>query len=141
MASAGATTAAAAAAAERRRRLQEEEELMTPYSREDLDNDFEFKIVRANSGVFGKPEVFNRLIEEEAGAGWQLVEKFDNQRVRFKRPRSARQRDAVLPPGVDPYRVQWGLSESVYSMTVALSIVGAMALIILGIILFQIFAG
>jgi hypothetical protein len=133
MAAAGA--AAAAAAAERAR--QEEEENMTPYSHEELDNDWEFKIVRASTGVFNKPEHFNRLIEEEARAGWQLLEKFDNSRVRFKRPRSARQRDAQLPPGVDPYRVRYGISENAVVGLVLLAVFGGMGLLILVISLFE----
>ena len=51
------------------------------------------------------------LSEEEAIASWQLVEKFDKNRVRFKRPTSAQKRDAMLPPGVNPYRTQYGISE------------------------------
>ena len=132
---AGAGAAAAAAAAQRER--QEEEEQMTPYTREELDNDWEFKIVRANTNAFGKPAVFNRLIEEEARAGWQLVEKFDNQRVRFKRPRSARLRDAQLPPGVDAYRVRYGMSEGAYVALILLAVFGGMGLLMAGIFLFE----
>jgi hypothetical protein len=100
----------AVAAAEAQRRMQEEEEEMTTYGSDDSGQDWEFKIVRANTPVFGKPEHFNRLLEEEAQAGWSLVEKFDNSRIRFKRPRVARLNDATLPPGIDPYRVQYGRS-------------------------------
>jgi hypothetical protein len=96
-----------AAAAAERQRMNEEEE-MTAYSQEDL-KDWEFKIVRANTGVFGKPAEFTKLIQEEARAGWVLVEKFDNSRVRFKRPVSARESDAQLPPEVDPYRTHYGM--------------------------------
>ena len=96
-----------AALAARRRQFREEEE-MTTYSPEDLNN-LEFKIVRANTGIFGKPAEFNKLIQEEARAGWELVEKFDNRRVRFKRPVSARQHDSQLPPDVNPYRTHYGM--------------------------------
>src|SRR5208283_5486729 len=103
--SAGAAAAAAAAEAERRR--QEEEE-MTKYSDADLQGDWEFKIVRANTMAFGKPDVFRQVCAEEARAGWTLVEKFDDSRLRFKRPISARAGDAGL--GIDPYRSQYGTS-------------------------------
>ena len=93
-----------------RQRIEQEEEEMTTYGPDDLSRDWEFKIVRANTAAFGKPEHFNRLLEEEARAGWSLVEKFDNNRIRFKRPREARANDSNLPPGVDPYRVQYGMS-------------------------------
>jgi hypothetical protein len=124
MAAAGAAAAAAAKRAA-------EEEHMTNYSREDLTEDWEFKIVRANTGVFSKPAVFQKLIEEEARAGWQFVEKFDNSRVRFKRPASARRRDAQLPEDVDPYRTQYGLSEGAFVVVLLGIIFGILGLVVL----------
>jgi hypothetical protein len=135
MAAAGAAGAAAAAAA--RQRMLEEEEQMTPYTREELDNDWEFKIVRANTNVFSRPANFQKLVEDEARAGWQLVEKFDNQRVRFKRPRSARQRDGQLPVGVDPYRVHYGMSEGAFVMIILAVVFGMLAALFLVIALIE----
>ena len=100
--------AAAAAAAEMQR--QEEEE-MTKYTDADLQGDWEFKIVRSNLAGFKNPEFFQQVCAEEARAGWTLVEKFDNQRLRFKRPISARAGDAGLD--FDPYRSQVGTSSGV----------------------------
>jgi hypothetical protein len=88
--------------------LRAEEENMAQYTQDALTGDWEFKVVRSDSGAFRKPEVLNRLVEEEAQAGWVLLEKFDDNRVRFKRPRSARAMDAFLPEGVDPYRTRYG---------------------------------
>lgn len=122
--------AAAAAAAAAKRAAEEEEEQMTNYSREDLNDDWEFKIVRSNTGVFGRPAVFQKLIEEEGRAGWQFVEKFDNSRVRFKRPASARRRDAQLPAGVDAYRTHYGLSEGAFVFVLLGIIFGMLGLII-----------
>jgi hypothetical protein len=123
---AGAAGATAAAAAERRR-LQEEEE-MTAYSQEELQG-WEFKIVRANTSVFGKPEVLNKLIQEEARAGWALVEKFDDQRIRFKRPVSARQNDGQLPPDVNPYRTHYGMSTIRFTLLIlAAALLGVCAI-------------
>lgn len=100
------------AAQEQRRRDQEEEEEMTRYSTDELDDNWEFKIVRSETGAFRRPEVFQSLLQEESIAGWELVEKLDNRRVRFKRPRDARRRDATLPTGFDPYRSQYGRPSS-----------------------------
>jgi hypothetical protein len=97
-----------ALAATRLAQQQQEEEDMAEYAQDDLRKDWEFKIVRSDSAVFRKPEVLNRLLEEEAQAGWVLLEKLDDSRIRFKRPRSAQSRDAYLPPDVDPYRTQYG---------------------------------
>jgi hypothetical protein len=109
------------------RRMLAEEEKMTGYSNEDLEGDWEFKILRANSAAFRKPEDFRKVLEEEARAGWELVEKFDNSRIRFKRRVSSRRHDEqLLSSGVDPYRVQYGPSLILYRLffiLVALSVV------------------
>ena len=81
---------------------------MTQYTQDDFQKDYEFKIVRSDSGAFRDPETLQKLVEEESRAGWVMLEKFDDGRVRFKRPRSARAKDAFLPEGVDPYRTQYG---------------------------------
>ena len=108
----GGVVAASAAAREKERRQKrlhaEEEEHMTDYTRDDLASDWEFKIVRSETRAFRKPEVMGALVEEEAQAGWVMLEKFDDSRVRFKRSRAARARDAYLSEGVDPYRTRYG---------------------------------
>jgi len=114
--------AAAAAEKKRQQQLHTEEENMTQYTQEDLKGDWEFKIVRSESGAFRKPEVLEKLIEEEARAGWVLLEKFDDSRVRFKRPRSARARDGFLPEGVDPYRTRYGAPSARYAVLTSVSI-------------------
>ena len=107
---------AAAAVAQKRRRAklaeEEEEETMTGYAQDDLTGDWEFKIVRSESMAFRRPEVLKGLVEEEAQAGWVLLEKLDHGRVRFKRPQRARARDVYLPEGVDPYRTQYDAGPS-----------------------------
>lgn len=124
----------AAAAAEKRRRQQqeEEEERMTPYSSDELNGEWEFKIVRSESRAFRKPDVFQRLLNEESIAGWQLLEKLDNSRVRFKRPISARKRDNMLPQGLDPYRTQVG-SDTRKTLLFIILGVGLTALFIAGV--------
>jgi hypothetical protein len=106
----------------------QEEENMTEYTHDDLRQDWEFKIVRSGSGAFRNPEVLNRLVEEEARAGWVLLEKFDDNRVRFKRSRSAQSRDAFLPSDVDPYRTQYGAPVARRAAVVAVVISGLLAL-------------
>jgi hypothetical protein len=95
----------------RLRKEREEEEQMTPYSNEDLQQDWEFKIVRSITGAFSKREKIKQVMAEEAAAQWRLVEKFDNNRLRFKRPASAQQNDDNLPEHIDPYRTTYGMSE------------------------------
>jgi hypothetical protein len=71
MAAAGGAVAAAAAA--KTRLIREEEEEMTPYSSDDL-HDWEFKIIRAYTGVFKKPENLQKVLEEESQAGWGIID-------------------------------------------------------------------
>ena len=114
---------AGAAAAERRRQMlfAEEEEDVAQYTQDDLQKDWEFKIVRSGTDAFRKPEALNKLIEEETQAGWVMLEKFDDNRVRFKRPRSARAKDAFLPDDVDPYRTQYGVYNTQRAMLLGLA--------------------
>lgn len=101
--------AAIIAAQQRRKELEKQhsEEEMSNYHSDDLDQ-YEFKIVRASTRRFQRPEIFQRLLQEESQAGWELLEKLDDQRVRFKRSKDMRRKDATLPPGIDPYRTQFG---------------------------------
>jgi len=106
---------------------------MTTYGSDDLAHDWEFKIVRANTGVFRNPATLHRLLEEEAQAGWTMVEKFDNSRIRFKRPRQARTRDANLSTGIDPYRVHYGMSAPLFVALMVMTIFGVIAVILLSV--------
>jgi len=116
--------AAAYAAQEKKKRQQEEEE-MTRYTDKELTEDYEFKIVRSATGAFKKRETVEQVMAEEAMAGWKMVEKFDDNRLRFKRPASAQRSDYNLPPGIDPYRTSYGMSEFGLAMT----IIGSMAVV------------
>jgi hypothetical protein len=122
-------SAGAAAAAAIRRQRQEEEE-MTPYSDKDLADGWEFKILRSNTGAFRSPASLRKYLEEEGRAGWVLVEKFDNGRLRLKRPASARGADAELD--FDPYRTQVGLSDA----GMVFVIVGAILAVFFGFLVF-----
>jgi len=85
---------------------------MTRYTGEEISEDYEFKIVRSSTSAFSKREKVEQVIAEEAAAGWKFVEKFDDNRIRFKRPASARRNDFNLPAGIDPYRTTYGVSEA-----------------------------
>ena len=115
--------AAGAAAAEQQRLMQQEEEEMTPYTESELSHDWEFKIVRSGMGGFRKPAFLQQVLDQEARAGWVLVEKFDNCRIRLKRAAKARERDGKLD--FDPYRTQ---TDSQQILIVALAIAGALTL-------------
>lgn len=120
---------AAAAAAEKARK---EEEELTKYNQEDLDG-WEFKIFRSSMGKFKNYEFIKTLCEQEAKAGWEMVEKFDNYRIRFKRNIEHRINDRHL--GFDPYRITIGVNKGlvigiILGVTVLLG-AGVFALIVL----------
>ena len=119
--------AAAAAAAARLRALHEEEERLAAYSPDDLAKGWEFKIVRANTAAFLKSEVMQHVCAEEARSGWELIEKFDDSRLRFKRPTAAR--NSPSPAGLDPYRTTYGISQGKLTTIILIAVFGSMALI------------
>jgi hypothetical protein len=84
-----------------------EEEDKTNYTEEDLMDDWEFKIIRNPFNQFDRREYLEKILQQEAKGGWQLVEKFDGMRVRLKRPVSQRAGDVNLPPEYDPYRTEF----------------------------------
>ena len=92
---------AAIAAAAKAAKDRDEEENMTKYNSDDLSG-WEFKIVRSDLGRFRKYEIVQKLCKEEARAGWEMVEKFDSNRIRFKRRVENRAQDQHLD--FDPYR-------------------------------------
>ena len=79
---------------------------MTKYSAEDLDG-WEFKIMRSALGRFKSYHNLQQICQEEARAGWEMVEKFDDYRVRFKRRTDRRSGDRGLT--TDPYRTSVGI--------------------------------
>ena len=89
---------------------------------------WEFKIVRASRDIFRDPAVLQRLCEEEGEAGWILLEKLDDRRVRFKRPVALR--DLIKPErlDIDPYRTQYGPSNKPYVILGMLAALGAIIL-------------
>ncbi len=109
--SAGANAAiVAAAVAAAQELIRQEEEEMTPYSEKDLAEGWEFKIMRASTAAFRKPEQLRAVLEEEKKGGWVLVEKFDDSRIRLKRPIGAKSMERDFADGYDPYRTVVGLS-------------------------------
>ena len=130
----GATTAALVAKQQQMETEKEEEE-MTQYTKDDLNSDWEFKILRSLSSEFRKPQRLAEILEQEGKAGWTLVEKFDNRRIRLKRPAKARQDDRTLD--FDPYRSYVGKSEG----AVAALIVGIVVAVSLAVVLFLVGMG
>lgn len=113
---------AAIAAAAKAAKDRDEEENLTKYNSDDL-NGWEFKIVRSDLGRFRNYEIVQRLCQQEARAGWEMVEKFDSSRIRFKRRVEKRSQDQHLD--FDPYRTSMS---SISGGTVA-AIIGLLVLL------------
>jgi len=108
--------------------MRKEEEVMTPYTEEDLTEGWEFKILRSTTNAFKHPEKMRSALEAEARAGWVLLEKFDEGRIRLKRPASARASDTNLD--FDAYRTRVGISEGRIALLIVLATLGAIGVVL-----------
>lgn len=109
---------------------RQEEEEMTPYSDKDLAEGWEFKIVRSTLGAFRKPEQLRAVLAEEKKGGWVLVEKFDDSRIRLKRPAGTKMVERDFDDGYDPYRSMVGISGEHRLLIFAIA-AGALSLLII----------
>lgn len=133
------TAAGAAIAAAMAELLRQEEEEMTPYSDKDLAEGWEFKIVRSNATAFRKPEQLRAVLaEEKMKGGWVLVEKFDDSRIRLKRPAGIKMAERDFEDGYDPYRSMVGISGEQRLLTFAIAAGILFASFIIIVILFEI---
>lgn len=103
---------------------EEEEEVATSAD----GTEYEYKIIRSPFGAFKKPDKFRAALAEEARVGWQLVEKFDDTRVRLRRPISFRAIDA--DSGQDPYRIRIGLNDGAIAGRIILGVVLGVAAVV-----------
>lgn len=102
---------------------------MSGYTPEELAQGWEFKFLRSATGAFKNAAFLRQTLDEEGRAGWVLVEKFDNSRVRLKRPATARAGDAAL--GFDPYRTHVGISETQFGLLIAACVAGGILIMVL----------
>ncbi|MFZ1110375.1 MAG: hypothetical protein WAN43_18760 [Rhodomicrobium sp.] len=112
---------------------------MTPYTAPDLAGGWEFKVLRSAAGKFGDPFWMKGVLDEEARAGWLFLEKFDNNRVRVKRPASARDRDASL--NFDPYRTWVGMRQGKFALLLTGGILAGVALFLVVLVAILVRAG
>lgn len=103
---------------------------MTRYNQNENQGEWEYKILRSSTNAFKNRNRLEMVKEEEAMAGWQLVEKFDDKRLRFRRPMSAQQYDEQLPPDIDPYRATYGMGEGAMGFVIMFIVVATILLII-----------
>lgn len=81
----------------------------------------EFKTVQAQTPLFADTKKMQEVLTEEAKAGWDLLEKEDNYRIKLQRDTSNRDGDKNLD--IDPYRTTVGVSSVMtYGLTAAATI-------------------
>ncbi|MFM9117272.1 MAG: hypothetical protein ACKOU6_14050, partial [Planctomycetota bacterium] len=97
-------------AAEEARQKQVHAEEEMAFTNTDPSGEFEYKIIRSETGAFKNPAKLRAALAEEARAGWDLLEKFDDSRVRLRRSRDCRKDDAGLEQ--DPYRTTVGMTQA-----------------------------
>lgn len=83
--------------------------------------ELEYKVIQAQTPLFASTPKMHEILEEEAQAGWNLLEKEDNYRLKLQRETSHRENDNKL--SIDPYRTTVGVSSMVtYGATAAITI-------------------
>jgi len=112
------------------RKRQEEEENLTRYDSPQPTSSYpqggwEFKIVRASFRSFRHRHVLQTVCEEEAQSGWILLEKLDDERLRFRRPVAFRANDRLVAR--DPYRSYYGPPAELVSLLSLLCLLGLLA--------------
>lgn len=73
--------------------------------------ELEYKVVQSQTPLFSNTAKMQEILAEEAKAGWQLLEKEDNYRIKLQRNISHRANDANLT--TDPYRSTVGVSSMI----------------------------
>lgn len=107
---------------------------MTGYGPGQLDG-WEFKILRSHFGAFKTDEGIARACDQERPQGWELVEVFDQTRLRFKRRVEERALDLRRHSEVPVYRTLYtgsgagtGVAIALFASLIALG--GAAAILV-----------
>ena len=80
--------------------------------------DLEYKTIQAQTPLFADSKKMHAMLEEEAKAGWQLLWKEDNYKIKLQREILHRENDKTLD--FDAYRTSVGVSSVVTYMGTAL---------------------
>ena len=92
--------------------------------------ELEYKVVQSTTPLFAKIQNIEEVMSEESKAGWRLVEKLDNYKMRLQRDISHRANDKGL--SFDPYRTQVGVNNAlIYGITTIVTLGVVYAIFIL----------
>jgi len=90
--------------------------------------ELEYKVIQSQTPLFADTNKMQEVLSEEAKAGWRLLEKQDNYKIRLQREISHRANDASL--GFDAYRTSVGVSSVVTYGVTALLTIGIVSIIL-----------
>lgn len=83
--------------------------------------ELEYKVMQAQTPLFSDTKKMHEVLDQEAKAGWRLLEKEDNYKIRLQRDISNRENDKNLD--IDAYRSTVGVSSVVtYGATAMVTI-------------------
>ncbi len=80
--------------------------------------ELEYKIIQSQTPMFTDTAKMHEILDQEARAGWRLLEKEDNYRLKLQRDISNRANDADLD--FDAYRTSIGVSSMITKGATAL---------------------
>ncbi len=90
--------------------------------------DLEYKTLHAQTPLFADSNKMHEVLEQEAKAGWQLLSKDDNYKIKLQRDISNRDNDKNL--GFDAYRSSVGVSSVVTYVGTALFTIAIVSVIL-----------
>jgi len=83
--------------------------------------DLEYKVIQSQTPLFADTAKMHEVLAQEARAGWQLLEKEDNYRIKVQRNISHRDKDSSLD--FDAYRTSVGVPSVVtYGATAVVTV-------------------
>ena len=90
--------------------------------------ELEYKVIQSQTPTFSDTAKMHEILDEEAKAGWRLLAKEDNYRLKLQRDISNRANDANLD--LDAYRTTVGVSSTVTKGATALLTVAIVSVIL-----------
>jgi hypothetical protein len=90
--------------------------------------ELEYKIIQSQTPLFASTPKMMEVLAEEAKAGWSLLEKEDNYRIKLKRDVASRDDDKNLD--FDAYRSTVGVSSAVTYGATALFTIAVVSVIL-----------
>ena len=80
--------------------------------------ELEYKVIQSQTPMFSDTAKMHEILDEEAKAGWRLLAKEDNYRLKLQRDISNRANDTALD--IDAHRTTVGVSSTVTKGATAL---------------------